>query len=139
MAASKVATIGCSFEGDCSKHHHGHFTGTFQYSGSVVVSINDRQVCVTGTVGQATCGCWVQAIGQSKSIALNGLPVARLGDPIVEVSRVAQKGPDGNDLKDEDGNTVFQQDARGNPVVQVVAGGSITGTITSGVDFLAID
>ena len=122
MAASKVATIGCSFEGDCSKHYHGHFTGTFSQDGSIVISLNGKPVCVTGTAGKASCGCWVQAVGQSASIALNGKPVARVGDPIVEAGSISYS-------TDEDGNVT----------ASVSGGGSITGTITSGVDFLAID
>lgn len=103
--AKQVATIGCSFEGDCDKKDHGHFTGTFSEKGSIVMSLGGNPVCVTGTKGQASCGCWVQAIGGSKAFKLNGLPVARVDDLIEEVG----------------------------------GGGSITGTITSGVSWLAVD
>ncbi len=80
--AKQVATIGCTFSGYCSKHHHGSFTGTFDDNGSVVMQLNDKDVCVTGTTGTASCGCTVRAIGKSVALQLNGLAVARVTDPI---------------------------------------------------------
>lgn len=139
MASAEVATIGSTFEGDCSKHHHGHFTGTFTGGGSEVISLDGAGICVTGTYGQASCGCWVQAIGGSTILTLNGLAVARKGDAVVEVSKVVRKDADGNDMKDADGNILYEQDAKGNPVLKVVEGGSITGTITSGNAWISLE
>ena len=105
MSFKEVATIGSWFRGECSKKGHGSFTGQFSKKGSVVISLGGNPVCVTGTTGQASCGCTVRAIGGSKIFKLNGLSVARVGDEI-----------------EEDGG-----------------GGSITGEITSGVDWLIIE
>lgn len=83
MAVRDIAYIGCTFSGHCNNHKGGaDFTGTFTHGGSPVISINGNPVCVTGTYGQASCGCLVKAIGGSTILSLNGLPVAREGDAI---------------------------------------------------------
>lgn len=82
MAIRDVATIGCTFSGYCDKRGHGSFTGTFDSNGSEILSLDGNNVCVTGTTGQASCGCRVRAIGRSALLSLEGIPVAREGDPI---------------------------------------------------------
>lgn len=95
---SPVARIGDTFEGRCSACDGHHVTGTLETG--EFVTIEGRNICVTGSIGRGSCGhtCIVQ--GQSAVWSIEGKQVARVGDPVT---------------------------------------GTITGTITSGCDFVETD
>ena len=96
--ASRVARTGDSFAGRCSACDGKWVTGTLETG--EFVTIDGRNICVTGSIGRGRCGhtCTVQ--GQSAVWRIEGKQVARVGDPVT---------------------------------------GTITGTITSGCDFVETD
>lgn len=76
-----VVTVGHRFEGVC------HACGDVPVMGEMITGQTDRcieqkEICVTGSIGRGSCGHSCNAIGQSEVWFIDGLPVARLGDPV---------------------------------------------------------
>ncbi len=80
MPASPVATIGSEFRGYCDACHES-VTGKM-ITGEAYFGIDDKYICVTGSIGQGSCGHTCHAIGMSRVLLINGLNVAREGDPV---------------------------------------------------------
>lgn len=76
-----ICTIGHQFQGVCSACDGATVTGTM-ISGEDKACINGQPICVTGDIGQGSCGHTTQAVGQSTVFFINGNPVVRVGDPV---------------------------------------------------------
>lgn len=78
--SEKIACIGHEFDGVCHACDdvtvHGVLvTGEF-------ATIDGRNICVTGSEGVGDCGHRCTVIGKSQAFFINGIPVARVGDPV---------------------------------------------------------
>lgn len=76
-----ICTVGHQFRGTCSACDGATVTGTM-ITGEEKACINGQPICVTGSIGQGTCGHTTQAVGQSQVFFINGKAVARVGDPV---------------------------------------------------------
>ena len=74
-----VACVGDSFSGYCRVCKR-NVTGTL-VSGEFV-TIEDKNICVTGSEGRGSCGHSCTVIGQSTVLTIENKPVARVGDPV---------------------------------------------------------
>lgn len=74
-----VCCVGDRFEGYCLSCGHTvqgtMITGEFP-------SIEDRNVCVTGSAGRGDCGHTCTSVGQSQVLFIEGKAVVRVGDPV---------------------------------------------------------
>ena len=75
-----VCTVGHKFAGSCSACG-GNYTEGIMVEGEFA-TIDDKNICVTGSKGIGNCGHETFAIGQSAVWSINGKPVARVGDPV---------------------------------------------------------
>lgn len=80
MSSLPVACVGHRFEGYCSSCD-GTVQGTL--TSGEYVTIEDCQVCVTGSEGTGDCGHKCTVIGQSEVLFIEDKPVARIGDPVI--------------------------------------------------------
>lgn len=82
MTARKITRVGDTGEGYCSAPSHEpnkHFTTTFR-TGFAKMTVNGRQVCVIGTIGDTTCGHTTRATTGSGKSSLGGIRLHRVGD-----------------------------------------------------------
>lgn len=74
-----VCCIGDRFEGYCLSCGHTvqgtMLTGEFP-------RIEDKNVCVTGSLGRGDCGHTCTSVGQSQVLLIEGKAVVRVGDPV---------------------------------------------------------
>lgn len=74
-----VCCVGDRFEGFCRVCDHTvqgtMMTGEFP-------RIEDRNVCVTGSLGRGDCGHTCTSVGRSQVLFIEGKPVVRVGDPV---------------------------------------------------------
>ncbi len=74
-----VCCIGDRFEGYCLSCGHTvqgtMLTGEFP-------RIEDKNVCVTGSLGRGNCGHTCTSVGQSQVLFIEGKAVVRVGDPV---------------------------------------------------------
>ena len=74
-----VCCVGDRFEGYCLSCGHTvqgtMLTGEFP-------RIEDKNVCVTGSLGRGDCGHTCTSVGQSQVLFIEGKAVVRVGDPV---------------------------------------------------------
>lgn len=74
-----VCCVGDRFEGYCLSCGHTvqgtMLTGEFP-------RIEDKNVCVTGSLGRGNCGHTCTSVGQSQVLFIEGKAVVRVGDPV---------------------------------------------------------
>lgn len=79
MMPLPVCCIDDRFEGYCRPCRHivrgTMITGEFP-------RIEDKNVCVTGSIGRGDCGHTCTAIGRSQVLSIEGKAVVRVGDPV---------------------------------------------------------
>ena len=76
-----VATVGDTFEGNCSQCDDSpHVTGTI--TTGEFVCINGKNVAVDGSVCVASCGHSGTLVATATTLKINGKPVGRLGDSV---------------------------------------------------------
>lgn len=78
--SEKIACIGHEFAGVC------HACDDLTVHGVLVTgefaTIEGQNICVTGSEGVGNCGHRCTVIGKSQVFFINGIPVARVGDPV---------------------------------------------------------
>lgn len=79
---SPIACTGDVFTGNCSGHK-GHPSVTGVIVTGEFVTIEGQNIAVTGSVGVGGCGHTCTVIGLSDIFRINGIQVARAGDPVV--------------------------------------------------------
>lgn len=75
-----ICTVDSEFIGHCSACDGAEVHG-YMIDGEFP-TIDGKNICVTGSVGQGTCGHTCTAVGQSQVFRINGKQVARVGDPV---------------------------------------------------------
>ena len=78
---SPVACVGHRFHGRCSACDNREVEGTL-VTGEFV-TIEGKNICVTGSEGRGDCGHTCTVVGQSAVLKIEGKQVARVGDPVI--------------------------------------------------------
>lgn len=77
---SPVCAVGSKFQGHCSACDGSWVEG--EIVEGEFVTIDGKNICVTGSLGRGYCGHETRAVGQSAVWRVNGKQVARVGDPV---------------------------------------------------------
>lgn len=85
----RVARIGDQVTAVCSVH--GQVTGTFNQGSNVGVA-DGLGICLVGHTGLLTCGHGFQATAGSHIMDVQGVPVVRVGDPVIVINGATGDG-----------------------------------------------